>query len=586
MRPLRALLAVLLIVVAAGTLGSPAAGQEPALTLQPGWNLIGWTGEAAPAQAVGFELGSGIERILRYDPSAARFRAFSSTGPAFLNDLDDVAHAVGLWAFANAGSSFTPPTAAAPLSFDLDPGFNLVAWTAAGSTITAALAPLGDALLAAFTWDPIGERFLSYRPGVPAVLNTATDLRRGDGLWLDLSRTVQWPPSSSTVAAGCDAASEPQPTIISGPDGPNGPDNDSVFRALAVHPTDADTRLVGTERNGFLRSTDGGSTWTRQRAGLHHFIDNYAEIWDIAYAPSDPSLVYAAALDSPGPPKDAPSAVGGVYRSRDGGLTWLRMFCGLATGRVTSVAVDPNDANVVIAGTEGGATSFSSGDTPAGIYYEGGVYRSTDAGESWQRVVLADGDGRNGYWLIRTVPGPPTTFLTYALDIKEPANSLGFYISEDAGASWEPLGDPLSGRAIAAFAVSADGGTIVANERDAFRHELSSDLGLGWTSSAGNQGSGPVSISPLDADLVLYGGTGPSLYRSSDGLASNNVVLTAEQPPGHPRVPPVQVLEFAPSDPQIVYAVTEGYLVYRSEDAGLTWELRANLRRDVLNAVP
>ena len=168
-----------------------------------------------------------------------------------------MAHAVGLWVFANAGSSFTPPTAAAPLSFDLDPGFNLVAWTAAGSPIEAALAPLGDALLAAFTWDPIGERFLSYRPGVPAGLNTATDLRRGEGLWLDLSSTVQWPPSSSTAAAGCDAASEPQPTIISGPDGPNGPDNDSVFRALAVHPTDADTLVVGTKRNGFVRSTDG-----------------------------------------------------------------------------------------------------------------------------------------------------------------------------------------------------------------------------------------------------------------------------------------------------------------------------------------
>lgn len=63
-------------------------------------------------------------------------------------------------------------------------------------------------------------------------------------------------------------------------------------------------------------------------------------------------------------------------------------------------------------------------------------------------------------------------------------------------------------------------------------------------------------------------------------------VAQAPQPPGHFRAAPFQDIVFAPSDPSVVYAATEGYLVYRSADAGATWTLMANVRRDVLNAIP
>lgn len=102
-------------------------------------------------------------------------------------------------------------------------------------------------------------------------------------------------------------------TIISGPSGPSVGDTDSPFRSLTVHPTNPNIVLLGTEANGFVRTTDGGTTWTRHREGLRDSGTAYPEIYDIAYAPSDPNIVYAATVDSPGPPTGPyPSALAGV----------------------------------------------------------------------------------------------------------------------------------------------------------------------------------------------------------------------------------------------------------------------------------
>ncbi len=90
--------------------------------------------------------------------------------------------------------------------------------------------------------------------------------------------------------------------IITGPSAPEAHDRDSVFRSLTVHPTDPDTVIMGTERNGFAKSTDGGVTWTRSRLGLRWSEGiGYPEVYDLAYSPSDPDVLIAATVSSPGP---------------------------------------------------------------------------------------------------------------------------------------------------------------------------------------------------------------------------------------------------------------------------------------------
>jgi len=114
--------------------------------------------------------------------------------------------------------------------------------------------------------------------------------------------------------------------IIQGPDGPEGADSDQAFRSLTVHPSDPDTILMGTERNGFVLSTDGGSIWKRLRKGLRHTDTLYPEIWDVAFDPTDPAVIFAATLNSPGPVTgDYPSFIAGVYKSTDSGASFTLM---------------------------------------------------------------------------------------------------------------------------------------------------------------------------------------------------------------------------------------------------------------------
>ena len=195
--------------------------------------------------------------------------------------------------------------------------------------------------------------------------------------------------------------------IISGPTGPSGADYDSSFRSLAVDPSNPDIVYLGTERNGIVKTTDGGTTWERLRYGLRHWPRQppgmgYPEVWDIAVSPHNPSLVIAATLDSPGPVVgNHPSTQGGVYRSEDGGATWKRSNCGLTSSRAVSVRFDPSDPDVVVLGIEGGEASSSS---LARQYFPGALLRSEDRGRTWEPTTTPTGADSNGYWHLRARP--------------------------------------------------------------------------------------------------------------------------------------------------------------------------------------
>ena len=386
----------------------------------------------------------------------------------------------------------------------------------------------------------------------------------------------------TVVEAGCGNEIGNGAAPVSGPAGPQGPNNDSVFRALAVDPTNPDIVLLGTERNGFVRSLDGGQSWTRERSGLRT-MGAYAEIWDIAFAPTAPTTILAATLDSPGPVTgNAPSTVGGVYQSIDGGATWQRNNCGFPTSRITSIQFDTTDPLTAVAGLEGGFPSY----TGATEYFPGGIFLTRDGGETWTRVDgTATGD-RNGYTILRAHGRDPTRYLTFGVNRDDLSQNVGFLQSPDGGASWQALpNDPFRTGEVQSFDISPDGSVIYVSPVDQYRHWVSRDGGTTWAQTAINQANGPIALSPGDPNVVVYGSQ-QRLYRSTNGLATSAQVGQAPQPPGHFREAPFQDIVFAPSDPTIVYAATEGYLVYRSNDAGASWTLMANVRRDVLNAIP
>jgi len=463
-----------------------------------------------------------------------------------------------------------------------------------GGTIEGLVAGAGTEVTS--VWVSVGGSLVGYTAGAPGFVNSGFEavfpggvLAAGTVVLIVYPSGAATPPGSITAveAPGSDVCSNAIGNgleMIAGPGGPDGSsDNDSVFRSLTVDPTDADTVILGTERNGAVVSHDGGVTWTRSREGMRHDDTGYSEFWDIAISPHDPSLVIAATLGSPGPVAgDWPSSSAGVYRSTDGGATWARSNCGLTNSRITSVSFDAVDASVVVIGIEGGMPSFTP--APPSGYVNGGLLRSSDAGLTWVQVSEGSSADTNGFWRMesRDAGGAVGLVLTFGMDYTDLDQNLGFMRSVDGGVTWTGFADEHRTRQITSFDASSDGQTIYAHERSGFANWRSDDGGVTWSSYSHSNANGPIAVSPADRNVVVFAGR-TTLWRSTNGLTSVVQVLeTGTTSNGVQGV--IHDIEFAASNPSVVYAATEGYLVYRSDDGGVTWSLVADVRGDVLGS--
>jgi len=354
---------------------------------------------------------------------------------------------------------------------------------------------------------------------------------------------------------------------VSGPTvGSSGNNSDNPFRALAVHPTDPNVVYLGSEGNGLFKTTDGGTTWTWLRAGLYHCAA-YPEIYSIAIDSSNPSRIYAAANAGPGSPVTGITSTGGVYRSTDAGISWQKVNGGLSTGDINSVAFyGPGGPRVLIGQGAGQSTgSGSSTFFPGGLVY-GGVTAST-----WSSASAPAGTTQSRFWQIAVRTSGILTF--GANPINGSATGSGLLTSAD-GITWNALANPLSGLAGSYFEASSDLQVIYADllsDAPPPRFYKSINGGTAWTNPSVNA-SGPIKIIGADPNTVLVGSF-HQILRSTNGLVSTSVVLTAAD-----TSTVVSAIESAPSDSTIVYAATTGLLVYKSTDSGQTFALTANLR--------
>lgn len=303
-----------------------------------------------------------------------------------------------------------------------------------------------------------------------------------------------------------------------------GPARFPEWYAVALNPYNSQEVIISDEFEGFLlKSKDGGKSW---KEVFRHPLTGLGEPSNrhgfkaIAYAPSNPNIIYAGmcrgrrTIIGDFPPE--PSF--GMYKSIDDGETWQEINAGLMTSliNINCIAVHPHNSAIVYIGTwrdgvfktdDGGGIwvaknkglvssdirSLAIDPTNPQVIYAGlgegaGIFKTTNGAELWEEVnnglsiecpsyLMPFGRVVQGISLEKrplrisgvdyySVPwtsiweiviDPSDSKIIYAAD-----HHSGVYLSTDGGASWAPLNDGLSTKAVTTMAISSDGKVLYA----------------------------------------------------------------------------------------------------------------------------
>jgi len=205
-----------------------------------------------------------------------------------------------------------------------------------------------------------------------------------------------------------------------------GPIGNRVSAVVGV-PGNPRIYFIGAASGGIFRTLDGGVTWEPV------FDDQkVSSIGSLAIAPSDPNVIWAGTGETF--IRSNVSIGNGIYRSTDQGKTWTHM--GLEkTGRIGRIVVHPSDPDTVLVAAMGHCY---------GPQEERGIFRTTNGGKTWERVLFTDSD-TGASDLVMDPNNPrilfagmwPMKITTWGRFSGGPGG--GLYKSVDLGKSWKKL---------------------------------------------------------------------------------------------------------------------------------------------------
>lgn len=251
-------------------------------------------------------------------------------------------------------------------------------------------------------------------------------------------------------------------------------------------------------------------------------------ISDFAVNPKNPAQYYVA------------TASGGLWKTNNSGVTWQAIADSQASYSYGDVTMDPNNPNVIWAGT-------GENNSQRSVAYGDGVYKSTDAGASWQNVGL-----KNSEHIGEILVDPRNSDVVYVAaqgPLWSKGGDRGLYKTTDGGKTWQQslaISEHTGVSDIAFDPTNPD--VIYATSYQRRRHV--------WT--------------------LINGGPESSIYKSVDAGKSWQKINK-----GLPSVDLGRIgIEVAPSDPNTLYAIVEaadgksGF--YRSTDAGASWHKQSS----------
>ncbi len=298
-----------------------------------------------------------------------------------------------------------------------------------------------------------------------------------------------------------------------------GPLRGGRTKAVAGVPSMPNRFYIAAVNGGIRRTDDAGRTWTSIFEG-----HSTQSIGSLAVAPSDPNVIYAGSGEGLQRPD---LAIGnGIYKSTDAGATWTHL--GLRDGeQIPQIAIDPTNPQRLFVAVLG---------HPYGPNVQRGIFRSTDGGKSFRKVLYLN-ENVGGYDVQIDPHDPRIVYATLWAARQAPWEigssfeipGSGIYKSTDGGDHWTRLGGGLPARmGRAEIAIARSNPNVVYAYVDAFQDAggavyRSDDGGAHFTmtnddqTTIGQRGDDLVAIAadPKDSQTLYL--TNTSTYRSTDG---------------------------------------------------------------------
>jgi photosystem II stability/assembly factor-like uncharacterized protein len=286
-------------------------------------------------------------------------------------------------------------------------------------------------------------------------------------------------------------------------------------------PSQPNTFYIGATNGGVWKTTDAGRTWDplfdAQSSG---------SIGAVEVAPSDPNVLYVGSGE--GLQRPDLSTGDGMYKSTDAGKTWVRL--GLRDGQqIPRIAIDPGNPDRLFVAVLG---------HPYGPNAERGIYRSTDGGRSFQRVLYRD-ENTGGADVVMA-PGDPNTLYAVLWEARQgpwenavfSGPGSGLFKSTDGGTTWRQL--------------------------------------TGLPTFADGLGRIGIGLAPSDARRIyvtVTAGARSGIYRSDDAGDSWRRVTADSRYFG--RGDDFASITVDPTNPDVLY--TMNVVAWKSTDGGTTW---------------
>ncbi|MBM4064197.1 MAG: hypothetical protein FJ266_00910 [Planctomycetes bacterium] len=355
---------------------------------------------------------------------------------------------------------------------------------------------------------------------------------------------------------------------------------------VRIHPTNKNIMFVTDNDAGVARSDNAGGTWYQTNSGISVKsgpTGDAINIFSLTINPNNPDTIWAGT--------NGEGSEFGIFKSTDGGDSWTMKTDGItfedAEGLVfRGFTIQKGNSNIVYAQSE----VVTSEQGREFDMVKGRVYKTTDGGESWQRIWEGENLAR---YLIIDPANSEVLYVSTGIFDREAYNSdcknnssggVGVLKSTDDGETWSSINNGLTDLYVGSLRIHPSNSKILfaATGNNACSGQYEGNIisglfrtvngGLSWTKVIDGAILTTVNFSPSNPDIVYAGGAS-AFYRSEDGGLTWSRFDRGEVwgPPGIRAGVPIDVT-VDPDNPYLLYANNYGGGVFRSTDGAETWE--------------